>query len=449
MCIRVSPELMWLLGYNGIQVDECRGYGSVTGNELVRVRRAVQTVSKGAHDWHLYVSLSQWGDVPFNESITYCWNKPDEKKVLLDFMNELAGAYGPYVDNITCRFCDPGGCTSNGCDLYKTPQLVTAEYLKAFRKVNPKISGTLSLWANSSFWRYCPRSVELVNYSASFRDPNDNSYGRPIPDGAEFLDDTFMPREIGLALHKYYNSDQASLIAAAGRPVDIKGWYVGDMEMNDNLTINVSAIDERFSNIPNDARNRVRMQTVEMCFHGWPQVINQYVAAQKLIDPRRNLRTIMHEFCTAAFGPKNADKMVDVYLVCENGIEHSPTSAIAWPADFGTATHNAKLRSILARAETVKLISGWKPNFHFPVPAQKYVDMLVARLRLTLAVSEAKEQVDQARQRGASDQEIAEIKQKALNSLPKLPIDPIYSQDPSVVAPGFRTDSIPEMIQKL
>jgi hypothetical protein len=447
--IRAYPEMVWHLGFNGVQVDECRGYGSVTGDELVRVRKAVRTVSEGAHDWHLFVSLSQWGDVLFHESVTSCWNDPKDHETMLKFIDDLAKAYGPYVDNITCRFCDPGGCTSNGCDLYKTPQLVTTAYLNAFRKMNPKTTGTLSLWANSTFWRYSPKPVDLANYSASFRDLNNHDFGYQIADGAQFLDSTFMPVDVGIALHKFYISDQGSLIAAAGRPVDIKGWYVGDMEMNDNICINVTEIDGRFNNMPEDARDRVRMQTIDMCFHGWPQVINQYVAVQKLIDPKRPLRTIMHEFCTAAFGPQNADAMVDVYFACENGIEHVPTSAIAWPSDFGSAAHNIKLRGILVKADAVKLVPGWKPNFAFPVPAQKYVDMLRARLGLTLAVSEAKEEVDKARANGADDKKIGEIKQKALDALPKLPIDPIYSQDSSVVAPNYRTDTFADMIQKL
>lgn len=589
--IRAYPEMVWHLGFNGIQVDECRGYGSVKDDELVRVRKAVQSVSQGAHDWHLYVSFSQWGDVLYNEGTTSCWNTPADRREILGFIDGLAKAYAPYVDNITCRFCDPGGCTRNGCDLYKTPQIITSEYYKAFRKVNPGISATLSLWANSDFWRYSPNAADLSNYSASFRNMDDSSFGRPVPDGARFLDNTFMPADVGLALHRFYNSRQAKAIAASGRPVDIKGWYIADMEMHDNLTLNMTAVNEMFSDLPEDARDLVRMQTVEMCFHGWPQVINHYVAAQKLIDPKRPLNTLVREFCTATFGPQNAQAMSDLYFACENGIERSPTSAIPWPPGFGTPEHNAKLLAVLARADAVTIPDGWKPNFAFPVPVQKYLDMLRARLRLTLAVSEAKEAVDAARVRlgvqrtvaakslhldvqdaqgqnvistggrdinlatqlkpgstigqsftaespfsrvgvlctkwgggragfkmslydapggklliyaveqdvpdnvhfwlntnrpageyfmelsdpigdkvgvynstaacpggdlmanrepiGDEPEEIRSIKADALRNLPRLPIDPIYSQDASVVLQGFRTQSIPEMIEAL
>ena len=395
--IRAYPEMMWQLGYNGIQVDECRGYGAIKGEELQRARRAVLTVSQGAHDWHLYVSLSQWGDVLFDERITNCWNDPKEHQVMVDFIHDFANIYAKYADNITCRFCDPGGCTKNGCDLYKTPQLITAEYYKAFRKINPSISCTLSLWANNAFWDYCPKPVDLSNYGTA-----NTAGGHPLSDGAKFLDTTYMPGDVEIALHRTYNSQQAHLIADSGRLVDVKGWYIGDQEMNDNMTLNMTNVNSIFSALPDEARNFINSQTVEMCFHALPQVINHYVAAQKLIDPKRPLDAIMHEFCTAAFGPQNADAMVQLYFACENTADH----VIPQPADFGTAAYNAKLRDVLAKAQGVKLAPDWKPNFHFPVPVQKYVDMLTARLRLTLAVSETKQAVDEARTKMGIDKKV-------------------------------------------
>ncbi len=588
--IRAYPEMIWQLGFNGVQVDECRGYGAISGDEFNRARRAVLTVSKGAHDWHLFVSLSQWGDVLYKEEVTNCWNNPKDHQLILDFIKEFAKTYAPYADNITCRFCDPGGCTSNGCDLYKTPQVITNEYLKEFRKYNPSITGTLSLWANTDFWFYSPKPIDMTNISYGHSlgsQPAGSLFGRPIPDGGKFLDTTFMPKYIGIALHRVYNQDQTRTIVESGRPVDIKGWYIGDQEMNDNLTINMSSVDRILSKYPEEARHTVRSQTIEMCFHGLPQVVNQYVAAQKLINPKRDLNTLMHEFCTAVYGPQNAKAVTDLYFACENGTE----SAIPRPSDFGTAAYNVKMRRVLHEASAVKIAAGWKPNFAMPMPAQHYVDMLIARLRLTLAVSEAKQAVDAARRQnsisgkgvkrsihvdvqnadggnivspGGKDPElvtvlakggtigqsftagngfakiglyyttlgsansgltvslydsvggnliksetftnlpdnqhiwlytqqpagkyylelsaptgdniaiynsenscpegqfminrkaikvepdlIMQIKEKALKSLPALPIDPIYSQDASVIVQNFRTDSIPEMIMKL
>ncbi len=398
--IRAYPEMMWQLGFNGIQVDECRGYGAIQGSLFTRARRAVKTVSQGAHDWHLFVSLSQWGDVMYREEVTNCWNDPQQHVMMVKFIDEFAKTYAPYVDNITCRFCDPGGCTSNGCDLYKTPQVITNEYMKAFQKINPRITGTLSLWANIPFWFSSPNPVDMSNIDPSQN--HSNQFGRVIPDGAKFLDATYMPGDVGIAIHRLYNRDQVRAINASGRPADIKGWYIGDQEMNDNLTINMTSVDEMIGSYPEEARHTVNSQTVEMCFHGLPQVVNHYVAAQKLIDPTRPLSQLMHEFCTAAFGPINAEAMTALYFACENGVN----SPIPHPTGFGTAAYNAKLHKVLAKAEKVKVAKEWKPNFRFPVPVQHYVDMLIARLRLTLAVSEAKQAIDTARVQNNIGQQI-------------------------------------------
>jgi len=388
--IRAYPEMIWQLGYNGIQVDECRGYGSISGAELARARTAVQTVSRAARARHMYVSLSQWGDTLFDESITYSWNNPKEQAVMRDFIKDMAQAYGALADNVAVRICDPGGCTRDGCDLYKTPQQITSAYLQEFRKVNPHITVTLSLWYNFDFWKCSPRKVDMSNLGVQ-----NQAYGQPIPDGAKFLDSTFMPGDVGIALHRVYNEDQADMVVASGRPVDIKGWYIGDGEMNNNISLTMTTVDKLFSAYPAKAHQQVRSQTVEMCFHGWPQVINHYIAAHKLIDNHRPLLELEREFCTAAFGPQNAEAMVHLYQACENG----GSDAIPHPKDFGTAAYNQHLRQVLAEAMTVKLVPGFKPNFAFPVPAQTYIDMLRARLRLTLAVSEAKEAVDAARTR--------------------------------------------------
>lgn len=452
--IRAYPEMIWQLGFNGIQVDECRGYGSVHGEELTRVRRAVQTVSKGAKDYRMYVSFSQWGDCLFVEGETFSWNNPKERQVMVDFMKDLAKAYAPTSDNVVIRIGDPGGCTRDGCDFYKTPQQITAAFLQEFRRVNPSVTGTLSVWANSALWLYAPRRLDMSNYGPMFPDmAKQTEFGRAIPDGGKFLDETFMPRDVSISLNRIYNQDQAEMVLSCGRPVDIKGWYIGDMEMINNVTLTMHAVDTLFSRLPDKAREQVRSQTVEMCFHGWPQVINHYVAAQKLINPRRPLQQIEREFCAAAFGPANADAMVDLYNACENGDVDTYILPIARPADFGTAAYNQRLQGVLARAQKVQLAPGFKPNFAFPVPAQKYIDMLRARLTLSLAVSEAKQAVDEARRTAASPAEaeaaVKDMKEKCLTSLPYLPIDPLYHQDASVVNPSYKTLSFAEMIEKL
>jgi hypothetical protein len=174
-------------------------------------------------------------------------------------------------------------------------------------------------------------------------------------------------------------------------------------------------------------------------------VINSYVGAQKLWNPRRPLAEIEREFCIAGFGPMNADAVMDLYKVCENGVLHP----LPRPDDFGTPAYNARLAGVIERAKTIRIPRAWKPNFAFPVPAQTLVDRLVARTRLLLAVSKAQGQVTRAKQRGASAEQIAGIKRNAVESLPNLPIDPLFRQDASITRPQAKTESFAEVIEML
>ncbi|MBN2513246.1 MAG: hypothetical protein JXB18_09940 [Sedimentisphaerales bacterium] len=448
--LRAYPEMFWQFGYNGMQVDEDRGYGSVSGEDLARIQNALKAMINGARDYHMFVSLSQWGDCLFNEGEAYCWNDPKQHDVMLSFMGDLASNYASIVDNITIRVGDPGGCTRNGCDFYKTPQQLTTAYLQVFRKINPDISGTLSIWANAGVWKYCPKKVDLSNYAPMFPgQANQKEYALPLQDGASFLDETYMPKDVSISINRFYNTDQVEAILNTGRIVDIKGWYIADMEMINNICISMQAVDKILGKMPDKARDQVRSQSIELCFDGWPEIIGQYIAAQKLWNPRFDLETLKKEYCVAAFGPKNADAMLSLYEVCENGDADTYILPIPKPSDFGTADYNAKLRKVLTEAGSVKIASDWKPNYAFPVPVQKYVDMLNARARLILAVSEAKEKVEALRKSGGDANAIEEVKKEAIESLPVLPIDPLYKQDASIVHPGFKAPSFTEMIEHL
>ena len=57
--------------------------------------------------------------------------------------------------------------------------------------------------------------------------------------------------------------------------------------------------------------------------------------------------------------------------------------------------------------------------------------------------------VETAKKSGASAERIAQIKKDAVDALPKLPIDPIYRQDASIVNPSYRTQSFAESIEAL
>lgn len=479
--IRAYPELFWQFGFNGVQTGEYRGYGvglyqghKMDDKALARIRRSILTFLKASRRLDLFTSLFHWGDCLFAEGATHSWNHPEEHRVMQRYMADITKAYGPYLDHFDIHIGDPGGCTRDGCDHYKTPQQITSAYLKEFRKINPKVQASFSTWANPHFWAHCSSKLDMLNYCHSAKDNIAGSKvycsnkteladykpmfggvdpvefvqperGVPVPDGAQFLDATFMPRDVGIALNRVYNESQADVVVASGRPLDIWGWYMTDMEMCDTYWLTMKSVDKMLGAYPDKARHQVRSQTLEMTFHGWPQVINSYVGAQKLWNPRKPLEEIEREFCVAGFGPMNADAVLELYKACENGVMWP----LPRPEDFGTPGYNAKLARIIKRAGAIKFPKGWIPNFAFPVPVRALVDMLVARARLILAVSQAKGRVDQAMKRGATAVQIAKIKRDAVDRLPYLPIDPLFRQDAAIIRAEAKTESIAEVIEKL
>lgn len=448
--LRAYPELFAQFGFSGIQISEIQGYGHIAGDYLKKAQKAVKTLALGAKDLSMFVSLDQWGDCPFVEGQTYCWEDPEERKVLINFFTEISQRYGSLTDHIYIHVGDPGGATHKGCTKFKTPQLLTSGILDIFKKKNPKILATMSTWANTEFWKHNPVPINLNNYAEPFKTTS-ISFGQPIPDSAKFLDDTWMPKEVGIALHRTFNQQQADIIETAGRPVDVWGWYIGDMEMHNNITLNTENIDKYYKNLPLKASKQIRIQTIELCFHGWPQIINTYAGAQKMWDPYKNIEEIEREFCTAAFGPANSEAVLALYQACANpwdydvwrhADEHLPR-----PSDLGTQPGNVRLRKVLDAAESIQFPENWKPNFAFPVSVNRYLDMLKARVKLLLAYSQAMMEINQAREQG-NDKLIAEIKRNAIANLPYLPIDPLY-QPESTSKPHYKLQSWADYIDKL
>ena len=144
--------------------------------------------------------------------------------------------------------------------------------------MNPKVDSTLSTWANFSFWK-----------------------GHP---GTKFLDTTYSPKEMGIALHRWYDLDKAKAVKASGRTVDIWGWYLSDYEMELDVYLAMRRLDKYYTTLPDRASKDIRALSTELCFHGWPSIINAYVTAQKMWSPKRPLAEIEREFCAATFGDR-------------------------------------------------------------------------------------------------------------------------------------------------
>ena len=381
-------------GFNSVELCEIRGYRGIwTDDDLKsKITPKLRTFMKAARDNGLQVSQFIWGQSLFEEGRNFCWNSPDERLKMEAEYRRLARTYGDLVDHIVIHVGDPGGCDRNGCDAYKTTQEIAAFLLNEYRKMNPKITCTLSTWANFGFWN-----------------------GR---EGVEFLDESYCPKEIGIALHRWYDADKAKLVRAAGRECDIWGWYLSDFEMELDSALLMRRLDAYFTSLPAQASKEIRAISTEICFHGWPHIINAYVSAQKMIDPKRPLQEIEREFCAGTFGEANAEAMLKVYQAAEEYVHPEryygfiPASDCL-PVVFGTPDYNKRLRDALAAGHTVKFDPKRPPRFTASTDPADLHRFLMDNLRLISIFSEAQERIGTGKANGATTEELAAIISRA------------------------------------
>ncbi|MHB1001703.1 MAG: hypothetical protein ACYC27_20890 [Armatimonadota bacterium] len=388
--IRQYAEQLWLYGFNSLEFAEIRGYRMMFSDDQVKneITPKIRVFMKAARDNGMQVSQFIWGQSLFKEGDNLCWNLPEERKKMESEYHRLAQTYGDLVDHIVVHVGDPGGCSRNGCDAYKTTQEIATFLHKEYKKVNPKVTATLSSWANFGFWE-----------------------GNA---GAEFLDNSFSPKEVGIALHRWYDPEKAAKVVESGRKLDIWGWYLSDFEMELDMDLFMQRLDKYYRSLPDNASKEVRALSTEICFHGWPSIINAYVTAQKMWDPNRSLDDIEREFCAATFGDANADAMVAIYKACEAYVHPDhyygfipPTDCL--PAVFGTPKYNNQLRKALEYSRRMDLDSSQLTRFTASTDPEKLSAYLTNHLNLIAVFSEAQENINLAKTSGATDDELHKI----------------------------------------
>ncbi|HOS93245.1 MAG TPA: hypothetical protein PLQ54_08035 [Armatimonadota bacterium] len=417
--LRRYAEQIWLCGYNGIEVAEIRGYRAVySDQELTRsITPKIRVLCSAARDYGLKVRQFIWGQSLFVEGQNLCWNAPDERSRMLAEYRRLAQTYGDLVDELIVHVGDPGGCDRNGCDAYKTTQEIAMALLAEYRRVNPKVTAVLSTWANAGFWR-----------------------GHP---NAQLLDETYSPKELGIALHRWYDRDKVDCVRASGRAVDLWTWYLSDFEMAVDLTLAMRVVDRYYRALPASARGQIRGATADLCFHGWPQILGAYVAAQKMWDPQRGLSEIEHEFCAATFGERNADAMVALYQACE---AHVHPGRYAYfrpetdcpPVVLGTPDYDAQLRTALEQAGHVDLRLPHEPRLVSATDPAALYQRLLDYGRLIGVASHAMVLLREARQTGAAANDLQAIVDAARTEAEPYAADPGFGPLMDAVAAAAR-----------
>ncbi|MHB1456153.1 MAG: hypothetical protein ACYC0V_04470 [Armatimonadota bacterium] len=380
--IRQYAEQLWLYGFNSLEFAEIRGYRMTFSDEQVKndITPKLRTFMKAAHDNGMQVSQFIWGQSLFKEGDNLCWNSPEERPIMEKEYTRLARTYGDLVDHIVVHVGDPGGCSRNGCDAYKTTQEIATFLFSEYRKVNPKMTATLSSWANFGFWE-----------------------GK---EGVKFLDESYSPKDVGVALHRWYDPEKAAKVVESGRKLDIWGWYLSDFEMELDMELFMQRLDKYYRSLPDKASHQVRAISTEICFHGWPSIINAYVTAQKMWSPTRSLDDIEREFCAGTFGDANADAMLAIYKACEAYVHPDhyygfiPASDCL-PVVFGTPAYNKQLRKALVYGRQVKFDTSHSTRFTASTDPAKLADYLINHLDLIAVFSDAQEMINTAKASGA------------------------------------------------
>ena len=169
---------------------------------------------------------------------------------------------------------------------------------------------------------------------------------------------------------------------------------MSDFELQLNMSLFMRRLNKYFSALPDRASGDIRAISTEICFHGWPHIINAYVSAQKMWSPGRSLQDIEREFCAGMFGDKNADAMVQVYQACERRVRPECYFAFIPAWDYarvvlGTPQFSKQCRAALEAGGMVALDPKRPPGFTTAADPAALKDCLVRNLSLIGIFSEA------------------------------------------------------------
>lgn len=348
------PRYLKACGFNSVQLMECLTYWGYYGDKKwsrEEVSSVFQSVASSARQEGMKVSQFVWGEELLNDS---------------SLISILARTYGKLVDHLVTHWGDPG---PGG---YGITQTTTVDLLKAYRQYNPNCQATVSTWYNHSFW--------------------DEEQAKR--EGAKkMLDETFSSKEIGIALHRWWddqgtsegkNPARGELVLKSGRRLGIWGWYLCDYEMTPGEHLKTRVLDKYFSSLPSDVSDKVDWLSVEKCFHGGESRINQYVSGQKMWNPQRPLRDIMMDYCRAVYGSLYAEIMCDAYECAEamqvQYIRGNIPESDAFPSVEGNSAFATRLKEVLSKLKEVRLPEGWKPNIPDVGDPNEDVKVLIKRL---------------------------------------------------------------------
>ncbi|MEA3224325.1 MAG: FG-GAP-like repeat-containing protein, partial [Planctomycetota bacterium] len=346
----------------------------------------------------LRTSLFIWGNTAFDHrsnTIPPRYSlEPDnsaDMKILRLYWDKQA-EHAPHFDHIVTHWADPGGCKGPACTI-ESAQKLHNEIVKRFKKKNPTIQSTFSLWMLNS---------SRFNKWRGYKDVH------------TILDAGILPDDVMLCLDGNggrIKLGDAKAISKAGRKVGVWGWYLTDNEIHPSMHVRTNVLGRALEKLPPDAHNLIEWYSIDSNCHGL-NMQNLYVAGKLMRNPEADARAALREFIAGAFGPANVARVEKVFRAIEGTRGYWGYKNIS-PANLPIARKAHKL------ALGITIPKGFKPAFPMVISPKELARELAAQTEAIVELYEfsiAVDKVKQMRKEGAGQDKI----KAAIANLPKV-----------------------------
>ena len=369
--------------------------------------KRMDAVADYAHSIGLRTTLFVWGNAAFdyrnntiptsivggkNRELKYLEpDDPADMNILEQYWDHQA-EHAPHFDHIVTHWADPGGCKGPACTIEAAMRFHN-EIVRRFKKKNPNIQSTFSLWT---------LHVSRFNKWRGYKDVH------------TILDSGILPADVMIAMSGgggKFNPDEAWAIAKVGRKIGVWGWYLADNEIHPSMHVRTNAIGRALRKLPPAAHNLTEWYSIDSNCHGL-NMQNLYVAGKLMRNPKADARAALREFIAGAFGPENVAGVEKVFRAIE-GLRGYWGYKVLSPANLPVAREAHKL------ALKITIPKGFKPAFPMVISPRQLARELVAQTEAMVELYEfhtAVDKVKQMRKEGAAQDRI----KTAIANLPKV-----------------------------
>ncbi len=369
----------------------------------------MDAVADYARSVGLRTSLFVWGNSAFdyrnnaipvsiveseNQEMDYLEpDDPADMELVEQYWDHQAN-HASHFDHIVTHWADPGGCRGPSCTI-ETAMRFHNEIVRRFRKKNPNIQSTFSLW--NLHRSYCMR-------------------WRGYKGVRTILDSGILPADVMICMGGNggrIKLDDAKAVSKTGRKASVWGWYLTDNEIYPSMHVRTNVLGRALGKLPPEAHKLIEWYSIDSNSHGL-NMQNLYVAGKLMRNPKADARAALREFIVGAFGVEKVARVEKVFRAIEEtrGFRGYRSTS---PAKLPVAREAHKL------ALEITIPEGFKPAFPMVISPKELAGELVAQTEAIVELYEfniAADKVKQMRKEGAAQDKI----KAAIDNLPKVKV---------------------------